>query len=434
MPDQSADSAGSAAFAAPDARAEEEHGRTLRAARIGLHGIFIVLVGFAGWRALHTGAWPPAVVLLGAALLVLYIGGRIVRRRLAHGGWTALVWLSALCACWVAGLLVSPEFVWVSFPLLLVSGHLLRGWRGAAFGLAVVALAILVPWAVRDWAPLSAAEVVGPVIGGVFATGMARGYTRLIADAAEHRRLIASLLEARRETEELQAELARVQREAGASEERTRIARDLHDTVAQEFSSISLLARGAAPDARAELERIDAVARRGAEDVRRIVRALLPAELESTALTDALRRLVRGFAAETGIDAGFHGEPIRPLGTSAEVALLRTVQTGLANVRVHAAAGRVAVEAREVGSTVRVDIVDDGRGFDAASWERAERGASVGLREARERLRELGGGLEVESQPGEGTAIAAWLPLSAQAVPLGAAEGLADRSREGSVR
>jgi signal transduction histidine kinase len=250
----------------------------------------------------------------------------------------------------------------------------------------------------------------------------------LLADDAEHRRLIASLVAARRETEELQTELARVQREAGASEERTRIARDIHDTIAQEFTSISLLARGAASAAGRgagdgddagggdggsaadeALTRIDAVARRGAEDARRIVRALLPVELEAQALTEGLARLVDGFEEESGITATFQADEMRPLGTPAEVALLRTLQTALANVRVHAGAKRVGIELRELGDEVRLDIVDDGRGFSVPEWEAGGRGASVGLREARARLRELGGGLEIESEPGEGTALSAWL-------------------------
>ncbi|MBK0418310.1 sensor histidine kinase [Leucobacter sp. CSA1] len=379
--------------------------RALRTARLGLHGITVVLVGVSVLRAVQQGAPLWAAAGVGILLLGCYAAGAGLRDRRR-----AMLWLGALTAVWLGALLLSPDFVWVSFPLLLVSGHLLRGAAGAVGGAGIVAAAIAVPWAMRG--ETSTPEVLGPVIGGAFALGMARLYSSLLADADEHRRLVASLVAAGRETDALQAELARVQREAGASEERTRIARDIHDTIAQEFSSISLLARGGVDDEAAA--RIDAVARRGAEDARRIVRALLPAELEASALGEALERLARGFAAESGIPAGFAADPLRPLGTGAEVALLRTLQTALANIRAHAAASRVGVELREVGDEVRLDVVDDGCGFDIAAWERTGGGGvSVGLREARERLRELGGGLDIESGPGEGTALSAWVPRGA---------------------
>jgi len=383
----------------------------LRVARLGLHAILVVLVSVSAVRAMQSGAPVWGAALAAAALLGVFAAGRWASGAAMRG------WLLALAAVWLLSLAISPEFVWVSFPLLLIGGHVLRGAAGALFGAGVVAAAIAAPWVQRGGITL--AEVLGPAIGGAFALGIARAYTVLLADDAEHRRLIASLVAARRETEELQTELARVQREAGASEERTRIARDIHDTIAQEFTSISLLARGAASAARSDgddgsaadeaLTRIDAVARRGAEDARRIVRALLPVELEAQALTEGLARLVDGFEEESGITATFQADEMRPLGTPAEVALLRTLQTALANVRVHAGAKRVGIELRELGDEVRLDIVDDGRGFSVPEWEADGRGASVGLREARARLRELGGGLEIESEPGEGTALSAWL-------------------------
>ncbi|UOQ56464.1 sensor histidine kinase [Leucobacter allii] len=396
-----------------------DHRRMLRVARLGLHAILVVLVAVSAVRAVQSGTPLWGAALAAAALLGVFAAGRWASGSAMRG------WPLVLAAVWLLALVISPEFVWVSFPLLLVGGHVLRGAAGALFGAVVVAAAVAAPWVQRGG--ITVAEVLGPVIGGAFAWGIARAYTMLLADDAEHRRLIASLVAARRETEELQAELGRVQREAGASEERTRIARDIHDTIAQEFSSITLLARGAGAELRSAAEtegggradealgRIDAIARRGAEDARRIVRALLPVELESQALTEGLARLVDGFAEESGIAATFEADAVRPLGTAFEVALLRTLQTGLANVRAHAGASRVGIELRELGDEVRLDIVDDGRGFSVPEWEAGSRGVSVGLREARARLRELGGGLEVESEPGEGTALSAWLRLGGAA-------------------
>ncbi|MDN5559306.1 MAG: sensor histidine kinase, partial [Ruaniaceae bacterium] len=97
--------------------------------------------------------------------------------------------------------------------------------------------------------------------------------------------------------------------------------------------------------------------------------------------------------------------------TEVEVALLRTAQSALANVRLHAQATRVVVSLIDADDSVRLDIIDDGVGFDLNAWERSARTSSYGLRFMRARLRELGGGLDVESTPGEGTAISVHLPI-----------------------
>jgi signal transduction histidine kinase len=164
------------------------------------------------------------------------------------------------------------------------------------------------------------------------------------------------------------------------------------------------------------LEQIGALSAEGLADARRIVNALMPAELESTALGDALARMLERLAEETGIEATLNADDDLPsLGLDAEVALLRTAQSALANVRSHAAASRVVVTLADAGDAVRLDIVDDGVGFDARRWDAqggvGSRGGGYGLRSMRARLRELGGGLDVESTPGDGTALSAHLPL-----------------------
>ncbi len=96
------------------------------------------------------------------------------------------------------------------------------------------------------------------------------------------------------------------------------------------------------------------------------------------------------------------------------MALLRVAQGALANVRQHARAGRVVVTLTGADDSVRLDIVDDGRGFDPSHAPEATPDLALGgygLRASRERLRDLGGGLDVESRPGDGTALTAYLPL-----------------------
>jgi signal transduction histidine kinase len=101
---------------------------------------------------------------------------------------------------------------------------------------------------------------------------------------------------------------------------------------------------------------------------------------------------------------------------AAEVALLRTAQSALANVRLHAGATRVVITIADAGDSIRLDIVDDGTGFDATGWAarrpRRPDGSGYGLRAMRARLRELGGDLDVESAPGDGVALSASVPIT----------------------
>ena len=164
------------------------------------------------------------------------------------------------------------------------------------------------------------------------------------------------------------------------------------------------------------LRHVESGAAEGLEESRRVVGALAPADLDEGSLSGAIRRVTDRFAQESGVAArvAVTGS-LSPLPTTAEVTLLRCVQGALANVRTHAAADQVVVSLDETVDSLRVDIVDDGRGFDTASWwaeaPGSPREGGYGLRATRARLREVGGGLSIESAPGEGTAVSAWIPL-----------------------
>ena len=167
------------------------------------------------------------------------------------------------------------------------------------------------------------------------------------------------------------------------------------------------------PESARAFEQIGALARESLADVRRIVAALAPAELEHSALSTALDQLLVKLAKETGIETALHIDPSLPaLSSDADVALLRSAQSALANVRLHSGAQHVTVSLSDAGDAIRLDIMDDGRGFDAAAWEQESNvaSASFGIRFMRSRLRELGGGIDIESAPGEGTAISIHIP------------------------
>ncbi|MBO9626107.1 MAG: sensor histidine kinase [Microbacterium sp.] len=385
--------------------------------RIGQAAITLVLAVIGSWRAALDGVPLPWVLAIGLVFLGWYGGGlrlseRTDDRRLATG------WLLGLTLIWCGAVAVSPEYVWLAFPLWLLAGFVMRmRW---AIPLSILILVVVVAAPPLHTGTTSYANVIGPLVGGVFALGISRGYLELVRDARERRRLIASLVQAHEEMASLQDELARTQRESGASAERTRVSRDIHDTVAQSVSSIGMLARSAresesdAVRTRA-LEQIAALAAEGLADARRIVDDLMPAELESTALGDALGRMLQRLTDETGIATTLHADDLPALGLDAEVALLRTAQSALANVRSHSGAARVVVTLADAGDAVRLDIVDDGRGFDPAGLDAPGLGGGYGLRATRARLRELGGGLDVESAPGDGTALSAHVPQGRRA-------------------
>lgn len=373
----------------------------LRAARIGLHILTAVLAAVTTLRALADGVNPWLVCGVAAALLACYAASGLPAVRRSSLG--AMVWLAGLTVCWAAALLVSLEFVWLAFPLLLLGGHLLPFLPALGFTVVVLAAAVGIP--LTQSGAVTPAAVIGPIVGGIFAFGIARGYDALLRESAERRRLIDSLLESQRETAALHEELLRLQRESGAAEERARLARDIHDTIAQDLTAIVLLTRDGAEQTPAIRERAEA----SLQDVRRIVDALTPGDLETGALADAISRLGERVAAETTLVVDTRAETLPRLDTHTEVTLLRAAQSSLANVVQHARASRVVVTLADAGDTIRLDIVDDGIGFDPD--EEIPVG-HLGLRTLRERMREAGGGLDIETSPGRGTAISLWVPFT----------------------
>lgn len=390
---------------------------TLRSMQLGQHVIAVVLAGVGVARAVSEGAAVLPTIAVAAAVVVWYIAGMAVHPRLG-GSTPARWWLAGLTVLWVMAVAVSPEFVWFAFVLWLLAGHLLPGWSSVAFALLVFGVVALAP--VAHTGSTSYANIFGPLIGGVFALGISRGYLELRRDARERELLVDSLTLAQEEMAGLQEELALTQRHSGAIAERTRLSRDIHDTIAQGLSSIRLLARAeldrtASSMADQTLRQVEELAGHSLADVRRIVAELTPSELEDNALAAALTRMLERFETETGTATQLRVDDTLPiLPTAQEVTLLRTAQSALANVRQHSDASRVVVSLLDGDDTVRLDVVDDGIGFDADVWSSASssRSTSYGLRFMRARLREQGGGLAIESTPGDGTALSAHLPLT----------------------
>jgi len=224
--------------------------------------------------------------------------------------------------------------------------------------------------------------------------------------------LLVRETKAREELERTRRELEQASRQAGVLEERQRLAREIHDTLAQGFASIVVQLEAAEMASENEtpatryLEQARNAAREGLSEARRMVWALRPEILENTSLPEALQRLLGRWQQESGVSAQFTltGEP-RPLHPELEVGLLRIAQEALANVRKHSKARHATLTLSYLGDMVLMDVQDDGVGLQAPT------SGSFGLRSMRERVEALGGQMTVESEPGLGTTLAFSLPL-----------------------
>jgi signal transduction histidine kinase len=217
-------------------------------------------------------------------------------------------------------------------------------------------------------------------------------------------------------------EARRTGRQAGVLRERHRMAREIHDTLAQGFTSIVMnleAAEGAMPQgfmrAQHHLNQARITARESLTEARRLVWALRPDLLEEASLPDALGELAQRWSQESGITAAFAttGTPC-PLLPEIEATLFRVAQEALSNVRKHArGASRAALTLSYMGDTVALDTRDDGAGFDPAREVEKVRdrySGGFGLRGMRERVEGVGGTLSIESAPGEGSALVVELP------------------------
>jgi signal transduction histidine kinase len=223
-------------------------------------------------------------------------------------------------------------------------------------------------------------------------------------------------------------------RQAGVLRERQRMAHEIHDTLAQGFTSIVMNLEAAEGDvppsstrAQHHLDQARLTARESLTEARRLVWALRPEPLENASLPEALGRLAQRWSEESGISAGATttGTPC-PLPSEVEAMLFRVAQESLNNARKHAeGASRVALTLSYMGETVALDVRDDGAGFDPAreygKTRRDRDSGGFGLKGMRERVEGVGGFLSVESAPGEGSTLTVELP----AVPC-------DSSRAGS--
>jgi signal transduction histidine kinase len=204
-------------------------------------------------------------------------------------------------------------------------------------------------------------------------------------------------------------------RELSIVEERQRIARELHDAVTQKLFSLRLTADAAATlvaldPARAvdELGIVRRLAAEVADELRAIVVGLRPVDLAGDGLDVALRKQAELLDRVHGSAVRFSGGPVPRLTAAAEEAAYRIAQEALHNALRHGSPSTVEVTLDASGGTVRLEVADDGRGFDLGPAGAAGR---LGLASMRDRARAAGGRLELRSSPGAGTTVRLLLPV-----------------------
>jgi signal transduction histidine kinase len=400
----------------PDAGADGARGILAGVSRLGtaLHVCFVVLILASVARYLENHGFDSRAgwVIAGAGVsLLLYLAyGRVPWRR--SRAWPS-VWCAALVLTWMALVAAAPSFAWCAVPLAFAALRLLP------FPVAVTVVAVMVVTVSVAWSQMQ--ERVDPtVFAGPACVALlaVTAYRALEREAQVRQRLLEDLHDA-------QGDLADAQQRAGASAERARLSRDIHDSVAQHLSSINLLLLAAEQDwdarhtaARQHVRRAAATARDGLEEVRRVVRDLAPPKLgDAVALPTALRaassRAVQH--SDLVLDVAVHGE-VAPLPDEVATALLQTARGALANVVEHAHASHAAVTLTYQEGSVSLDVRDDGRGFDVAVGTGHHDDRGFGLSGIRARAAALGGEMVVESTPGDGTALAVSLPLRVPSV------------------
>lgn len=231
----------------------------------------------------------------------------------------------------------------------------------------------------------------------------------------------AQLGEANAKLRDREAALGRLYEKvvSAQEDERKRIARELHDDTSQSLAALVMALDGAVAALRAgltpRLEEAKALAVRTIEEVHRMILDLRPSVLDDLGLQSAVRWYAdhhltsRGISVRCEFDA-----PDRRFPAAFETALFRVCQEAMSNVARHAQAESVLIQLSEGEGVIRIEIEDDGRGFEPENVSHAER-RHFGLMGIEERVEILGGHVKIESAPGQGTRVRLEVPLPREA-------------------
>jgi signal transduction histidine kinase len=321
---------------------------------------------------------------------------------------------------------VNPWYALFAFIGYIEARLLPRPWMGP--GVVVTALLISASQ-LGGYPPLDAGSITVWLLLTAVNAGLAgffgRVTSRVVEQNEERGTIIDELGETNRRLEAalaensgLHAQLLAQAREAGILDERQRMAGEIHDTLAQGLIGI-VTQLEAAEQARGDehaphewqrhIDQARTLARESLTEARRSVRALRPEQLDDVPLPDAVAGLAHSWAQRSGVAVRVETTgDCRPLTPDIEATLFRVAQEALTNVAKHALSSKVWLTLSYLDDVALLDVRDDGVGFDSG----VSRPNGYGLDGMRQRLARVDGTLEVESAPGEGTAISASVPVA----------------------
>lgn len=336
-----------------------------------------------------------AATLLAILPLYFLLGRRKIRCGDARGG---VVYIALLTLLYWPSVFLLPDTTFALFGLASQCFLALPA-RRAIVAVVILCTAPAIGIVLSKEPPGAIIDLIVLVtIVVFFSSAMGFWIERITAQSRERADLIEQL-------ESTRAEVTRLSAERGAQEERERLAGEIHDTLAQGFTSIIMLAQAAqtAQDPAKHLALAVQTAKENLAEARALISALTPAPLDSSTLVEAMRRLAArtGEELEVRVEVEVRGAA-RPLPTQTDVVLIRALQEGLANVRKHASAGSVQIRLEYGEQDVKLSVVDDGVGFACAN--------GFGLSTMRGRVEQAGGSLDVRSAPGQGTTLAVEVP------------------------
>jgi signal transduction histidine kinase len=368
-------------------------------------GVLLVATGSFGAVELY-GSWRlPCLLALYAALAVLYfLTPRKFHREDERG---RVIYLCGAFAIFAVASFIFPGTGFLMFALI-PQCFMLLAVRTAFAG--VIGMTLVLAGANLSFSGVNAPTVASVSLFGVFTivlSSLLGGYINRIIDQSSQR---ADLID---ELERTRAELVELSRERGKLAERERLAGEIHDTLAQGFTSVILLVQAA----QAALERNDLAsalgslalaepaAREGLAEARCLIGALSPLPLQGASLAGAIERVCADLGPRFGFSANLEvvGQ-VRELSNNAEIVLLRAAQEALVNVGRHAKATSTSVRLTFAERATSLEVTDDGVGFDTTSP------AGFGLSQLRSRVAELGGSAEVIAARGAGTTVRVLLP------------------------
>ncbi|MCX5204089.1 sensor histidine kinase [Streptomyces sp. NBC_00237] len=367
-----------------------------------------------------------AVGVLIAVLAVLHLVWNRARRGLPEFSVTGRVYYVVRTALAFAASWVNPFFAIYASIGYFDSVYLLPP-RAARIGILVTAVTLagsqsggMPPTDGMSWTAFGILFLIQACLSSFF---MHMG-AREVKAAQEKEAAIAALVETNARLEQTLVENAGLHdqlllqaREAGVADERRRLAAEIHDTIAQGLAGIitqlQVVTSTTDPDTAAvHLTRAQDLARTSLGEARRSVQNLSPAALEHDTLAEALKKTVAAYAERTGIRTEFTVTGTEePLHGEVAATLLRIAQEALTNTSRHARATRAGITLSYMDDEVALDVRDDGTGFDPSAVAARTEAGGFGLDGMRARAERIAGTVEIESEPGYGTAVCARVPL-----------------------